>query len=125
MIITDPLLDFDYICKDKSDSVLFKFTKPELIKTVLINDKPYEGECNGYYTIIKDNDNIYKMYYRANKCPIICSHESSAPYNLLCIALSLDGIDFAKPELNFVTDNSNKTNIILQDNCCGNISPIY
>ena len=102
MIIVDPLLDFEFICKEKSDDIYFKYNKPKLIKTVLKNDFPWEGECNGYYSIIKDNNNIYKLYYRANKCSIRTGHEESTPYNLLCVALSVDGINFEKPKLDIV-----------------------
>ena len=129
MIITDPLLDFDYICKDKSDGVYFEYNKPNFIKTVLQNDMTWEGESNGYYSIIKDNDNIYKLYYRANKCSIIPPpeyhndpHVFSKPYNILCLAISVDGINFEKPQLDIVLNN---TNIILKDDCCHNICPIY
>ena len=122
MIIVDPLLDFEFICKEKSDDIYFKYNKPKLIKTVLKNDFPWEGECNGYYSIIKDNNNIYKLYYRANKCSIRTGHEESTPYNLLCVALSVDGINFEKPKLDIVLNN---TNIILKDDCCSNICPIY
>lgn len=129
MLISDPLLDFEYIYKDKSEGVLLEYTKPNYIKTVLINDKPWEGECNGYYSIIKNNHNIYHLYYKANKCarepPPEWKHDHNGlikHYNLFCLAISFDGIHFVKPKLDIIVNN---TNIILNDNCCSNICPIY
>src|SRR5690606_41276915 len=61
---------------------------------VLNFDKPWEGNCSGYCTIIKDGD-LYRMYYRG----IREAGKDGNDNEVTCYAESTDGIHWTKPSL--------------------------
>ncbi|MFO7973829.1 MAG: hypothetical protein R6V12_04265, partial [Candidatus Hydrogenedentota bacterium] len=67
---------------------------PVARETVLHYDKPWEGAFCGYNTLINDGQK-YLLYYRG--LPIAGADGSKN--EVTCVALSVDGIHFAKPEL--------------------------
>lgn len=67
---------------------------PETRETVLHFDKPWEGAFCGYSTIIQDGE-LYLLYYRG--LPVAGADGSKN--EVTCVALSVDGIHFAKPNL--------------------------
>lgn len=80
-----------------------KVIRPVFEKTVLKADQCYDGEGNGYYTIVYTGDK-YRIYYRGNPQKIwlneektkFMSTESLAPHERLCLAESIDGLNFER-----------------------------
>ena len=91
-MFTEPFL-FNKIILEKSENIIIDKNIPIFEKIVFKSDKPWEGEVNGYYTIIHNN-NEYIMYYRA-------SNKIHKSFESVCIASSSDGLNFNKNNLNF------------------------
>lgn len=105
-------------------NVNFCFDYPKFEKNVIFCDKEYEGSLNGYYNIIKDNNN-FKMYYRAgdhnvwyteNNIKRNYASELLKKHQYLCVAESTDGLNFYKPNLELYEYKGNKKNNILFKN---------
>lgn len=72
-------------------------------------DQPWEGPHAGYVTILRDSDR-FRMYYRgiSKLGPDGSDHERT------CVAESIDGIKWSKPELSlFPFEDHKATNIVL------------
>ena len=130
-MIVEPFLDIDII-KEKSDNINIIFNKPTREKIVLSNTKEYEGECNGYYTILYDFE--YKLYYRAVNHNVFKNAEKTEyytsadlqPYECFCLATSKDGLNFEKNDLyTYTYKESTSNNILKFDNFCHNFFPYY
>ncbi len=67
---------------------------PVTRETVLHYDRPWEGAFCGYNTIIHDGER-YLLYYRG--LPVAAADGSEN--EVTCVALSVDGVHFAKPNL--------------------------
>ena len=116
--IIEPLLNEDIII-EKSENIIFDINKPTFEKIVLQSDQPFEGETNGYYTIIYVN-NEYRLYYRGNPYKNIKDikdftkiTETIHPYENFCLAISDDGLNF----------NTKKS--LFKNDFCHNFSPCY
>lgn len=97
MIRIEPFFDTTLIAEKSG----VKHVRAKLLKerdVVLKNDKPYEGELNGYYSIIKDGEQNYRIYYRGQSKTAIT-----------CIAESQDGVEFSKPSNHKILDNVSYT----------------
>jgi hypothetical protein len=78
---------------------------------VLFFDQPWEGPFCGYVTVLLDQG-IYRLYYRG--LPSAGSDGSNR--EVTCMAHSVDGINWIKPELDLhFADSLGKNNIILAD----------
>ena len=130
-MIVEPFLDINII-KEKSDNINIIFNKPTREKIVLSNTKEYEGECNGYYTILYDFE--YKLYYRAVNHNVFKNAEKTEyytsadlqPYECFCLATSKDGLNFEKNDLyTYNYKGSTNNNILKFDNFCHNFFPYY
>ena len=95
-MFTEPFL-FNKIILEKPENIIIDKNIPIFEKIVFKSDKPWEGEVNGYYTIIHNN-NEYIMYYRA-------SNKIHKSFESVCIASSSDGLNFNKNNLNFEYSN--------------------
>ena len=90
--------------------------RPVFAGTVMVHDRPWEGDFCGYYSILKDEDAkgvLYRMYYNAGGSG---SAGSKFRWTGLkyCYAESRDGIRWERPDLGICTFNgSKKNNIIL------------
>ena len=99
---------------DKQNGLQILMHKPEKKNISLVCDDEWEGECNGYATVLKVQ-NGYRMYYRATV------HKYNAdgsghrgPYtSVFCVAESDDGIFFTKPDLGLFEYNGSKHNNII------------
>jgi len=79
---------------------------------VLSFDKPWEGAFAGYATIIHA-DGKYQAYYRGMGAGVT---KDSDPEQVTCLAESVDGVHWTKPELDlFPRAGSPKTNVVLAD----------
>ena len=110
MINVNGLVPFwnDYIIDTRLTNATVSANKPERRDTVMVCDKPWEGNGTDYFTIIKD-DGFYRMYYEAwglNDKPLQIR---------VCYAESRDGIHWEKPELGIVEYNGSKKNNIIID----------
>jgi len=109
----EPFLYEDIII-EKSENIKFSINKPIFEKIVLQTDQPFEGEGNGYYTIILI-DNEYRLYYRGIPYKNAKNYKTEAlqQYENVCLATSNDGLNFDKKQLLFKNDY------------CHNFSPLY
>ena len=101
MLSVEPFLDRNII-KEKSNNIIIEETIPEFEKIVLLSNEEWEGDGNGYYTII-NIDNTYKMYYRA-----LQNMYADKSWESTCLAISKNGLDFEKKKYDFVNHNNNK-----------------
>ena len=88
--------------------------KPEKKDIAVLCDEEWEGECNGYSTILKTPDG-YKFYYRATVFKNNADGSGQrVPYtSVFCVADSLDGKTFTKPNLGLFEYNGTKENNIV------------
>jgi hypothetical protein len=78
---------------------------------VLFFDNSWEGPFCGYVTVLNDNG-VYRMYYRG--LPSAGSDGSNR--EVTCVAHSVDGIHWVKPDLDLhFADSLGKNNIVLAD----------
>ena len=100
--IVEPFL-YREIISEKSNNIILEINKPFFEKTVLVSDQKYEGDGNGYYSIMLVNGE-YRMYYRgiAHDCwkdksrTSYYSTEELTPYECFCLESSNDGLNFEK-----------------------------
>ncbi len=72
---------------------------------VLRTDRPWEGNTSAYFTIFRD-DERYRMYYRGS---------GNGSREVVCYAVSDDGIHWRKPTLELVEFDGSKQNNIIHD----------
>ena len=78
---------------------------------VLVNDKPWEGNGLNYVTVLKDGD-TFRMYYRTNKFDVLHQFKEITP-EVICVALSQDGVHWERPNLGLVEFNGSTDNNII------------
>ncbi|MDO5554294.1 MAG: hypothetical protein Q4G68_11080 [Planctomycetia bacterium] len=66
---------------------------------VIVLNKSWEGPISAYFTVIKDGEESYKMYYRAGEY-------------LTAVLTSRDGKTWERPQFDLVEKGGEKTNII-------------
>ena len=124
-MITEPIFNKNII-KEKSDNINFEINIPIFKKTVLKNNKPYEGSGNAYYKIIKNNNN-YKLFYRGINKEIwnnnikIDTHKITNSEQL-CLAESNDGLNFNKK---ICLSQQIKNKFMKTNNFCHNFFPFF
>ncbi|MBP5622492.1 MAG: hypothetical protein J6X44_10795 [Thermoguttaceae bacterium] len=87
------------------DSVELKIHQPERKNLINIFDKPWEGDGDGYFTILKIDDK-YMMYYRA------WGVRDDPPMSFACLE-SKDGIEWTRPVYGLCEYEGSKENNIL------------
>ena len=98
---------------EQSTDVSILQHKPEKKNIALYCDDVWEGVHNGYACIIKVG-NTYRMYYRATGgITQVDETLSIKTTDCVCIAESLDGIHFKKPNVGLYTFNGSKDNNIV------------
>ena len=82
--------------------------KPVRRETVIVHDKPWEGNTCAHHTVFKDGDD-YRMYYRAS------DHKGDKPPHppFICYAESRDGVHWIRPNLGLIEFNGSKENNIM------------
>ena len=101
---------------EKNTGVSILQHKPEKKNIALYCDDVWEGVHNGYGTIIKVG-NSYRLYYRAAAGIVQVDETLSIKgKECICVAESLDGIHFKKPNLGLYTFNGSKDNNIVFHN---------
>ncbi|HOD51879.1 MAG TPA: hypothetical protein PKJ78_17710 [Candidatus Hydrogenedentes bacterium] len=84
---------------------------PVTREAVLRYDKPWEGSFCGYNTLINDGEK-YMLFYRG--LPVAGADGSEN--EVTCVALSVDGVHFAKPSLGlYEVHGTRENNVILAD----------
>ena len=88
--------------------------KPEKKDIALFCDDQWEGECNGYGTVVKTPEG-YLFYYRAtvHKHSADGSGAYAKSTSVICVAQSIDGITYTKPDLGLYEFNGSKHNNII------------
>ena len=78
---------------------------------VLVNDQPWEGNGLNYVTVLRDGD-TYRMYYRTGKYDVLNQFKSITP-EVICVALSKDGVQWERPNLGLIEYQGSKDNNII------------
>lgn len=95
----------DYLIEN-IDGLELRLNHPVRREVSLYFDKPWEGPWSGYQTILRDGDGPYRMYYRG------CNYGRDKREHT-CVAHSVDGISWTKPELGlYEFEGDNRTNIV-------------
>lgn len=84
--------------------------RPTPAETAITFDAPWEGNGNGFITVLKDGD-LYRMYYRTVPGLVPASGVGWALY--VAYAESRDGIRFTKPNLGLIEYKGSKANNII------------
>ena len=136
MVILEPLLYYKFNTKNL-ENIEFQYIDCVFEKEIIKCDKPYEAFINGYATVIKINNQV-RLYYRAGN--IKGSDKMTnrqlqrqlgvflRDYEVLCVAISKDGINFTKPNMGMVKYDKKikgKNNIIRKDYFCHNFFANY
>lgn len=95
----------DSFLVEKLEGTRLMLHPPTPAETVLVFDKPWEGEFCGYVTVIRDGDR-YRVYYRG--LPEAGADGSSLEST--CYAESTDGVHFNKPNLGLFDVNGTRDN---------------
>ena len=91
--------------------------RPEFAGTVLVHDRPWEGDMCGYYNILRDEDEkgvLYRMYYQGAAWGVKGSRFGWTGLKI-CYAESRDGLAWTRPDLGIWTFNGSKKNNIILD----------
>lgn len=91
----------DYLIENMN-GVSLKLHHPVEREVVITCDKPWEGACSAYFTVMKDGD-TYRMYYRG----------AYKPTEVTCYAESKDGVNWTRPTLGLFEFNGSKENNIV------------
>ncbi|WP_240928101.1 hypothetical protein [Thalassoroseus pseudoceratinae] len=88
--------------------------QPRPCDIALKHDEPWEGSGSGYHSVFQDDD-VYRMYYKAWHLEAIQGRLNSSHHPLFCCyAESKDGIEWQKPNLGLVEfEGSKQNNIVL------------
>jgi len=114
MLVDDYLLE-------KTENVSFRKAEPKALGKVLGFDEPWEGLGSLGLTIFEDDENI-KCYYRG--FPNGASDQDERQTS--CLAVSKDGIRFARVPINRISyDGITENNILRMDTYCHNFAPFY
>jgi hypothetical protein len=106
--------------------------EPEPRGTVLVFDRPWEGNTSGYATVFKDGG-LYRMYYRGQSdLGYLMRKATPAPGDAIvpthagvtCYAESRDGVSWTRPSLGLRTFNGSRdNNIVWDDEASNNFAP--
>jgi len=113
---TELFFDTEFI--DKLQDVELQFNNPKFEGFSLTSMESYEGQGNGYYTVIKKDD-VYLLFYRANNNLTHDDYKNEKT----CLAVSNDGITFERVKVN--QDNNKNNNILFSNKCSHNFFPIF
>lgn len=104
-----PFWSKEYIDPAHTDARL-TVCPPQKAETVLTLDRPWEGSCTNFFTVLKDGD-LFRMYYEAWELP---AEEGTEPTINVCYAESTDGIHWQRPSPGlYKWEGSFDNNIIL------------
>ncbi|MEN8228283.1 MAG: hypothetical protein ABFS38_09030 [Bacteroidota bacterium] len=99
----------DHFLIERMDHLQLRLHEPTDEGIVLRFDRPWEGPFCGYATIIKD-DSLFRLYYRG----LPSAGKDGSDLETTCYAISVDGINWVKPDLGlFQVSGSYKNNVVL------------
>ena len=102
----------DYLV-DRLAGATLTLHRPSPQNVVLTFDRPWEGNCCNYVSVIKDGD-TYRMYYRAAQ--VDYTHgDMTMRHKAAAYAESRDGINWERPSLDIVEFEGSKDNNLIWD----------
>ncbi len=102
----------DHFLVERMTEASLRLHEPHLAGPVFALDRPWEGSCTGFFTLLHDGDR-YRMYYVG--CPFTSKNDDADSYP--CYAESRDGVSWTRPELGLCEfAGSTKNNILLLPN---------
>ena len=111
-----PLWD-DYIIDFNSTTATLSSNRPTKRDIAMSFDKPWDGNGNDFFTIIKD-DGLYRMYYETWAC-----FDSTYTEGInVCYAESKDGIHWERPNLGMCEFRGSRDNNIIMTRIYDNIT---
>ena len=101
---------------DSLEGAALRLHEPKPAGKVFAPDAPWEGEHNGYYTVLQDGGE-FRMYYRAFPPT---QRGVKFPYDgaveRTCLAVSSDGVRWTRPDLGlYEVCGARRNNVILAD----------
>ena len=103
---------------DRMDGVRLELQRPAKREVVLVMDRPWEGSTAGCYTIVHQDGDAVRLYYRGD-----CPADDSAK-QITCLAESTDGIHFERPNLGLLeVAGTPDNNVVWQGIESHNLSP--
>ena len=108
------LLVDEYLVEQITGDLKLELHQPTRREVVLKTDAPWEGNASAYQSVFRDGD-LYRMYYRG-----LHYRHSGEPAQVLedhpwflCMAESVDGVNWVKPELGLFEFNGSTANNIV------------
>jgi hypothetical protein len=96
--------------------VRLRLHSPRMREIVMVHDKPWEGNCTGSFSVLRDGAQ-YRMYYRGWHGDEATEKELHEP--VMCLAESDDGIAWRRPNLGGVRwRGSTENNIVWTGKGC-------
>ena len=103
---------WDMELADQVNNVSLTMHHPVRKNVALECDAPWEGEHCGYGSLIYDGEK-YRLYYRGAGGNDGVWQTENGSHSLICVAYSLDGKSFVKPNLGIFEYNGSKDNNIV------------
>jgi len=108
---------------ESTEGVERRLHHPTPREVAIVHDAPWEGGACAYHTVFRDGE-LYRMYYRGHRFTMAPGKLGSAHREVVCCAVSEDGVDWVKPDLGLIAfDGSAKNNIIWDGVGCHNFTP--
>lgn len=107
---------------ERLDGVRLKLHRPVRREVVFRTDSAWEGNGCAYQSVFQDADRI-RVYYRGGHHPASKAYRTKKnSWETLCVAESMDGLTWTRPELGIVEfEGSKKNNLILDEAMVSNI----
>jgi hypothetical protein len=86
--------------------------RPKKMGMVIEPEHPWEPIIFAYNSLVKVNETDYRVYYDAIGCTDPTCNKGNG-HRLVCVALSVDGRNFHKPDLGLIEFNGSKHNNIV------------
>ncbi|MCP4645562.1 MAG: hypothetical protein GY851_34275 [bacterium] len=108
---------------DTMDGVELLLHHPVPREIAIVHDAPWEGGASGYHTVFQDGP-LYRMYYRGHRFIMTPGKFGPAQHEVICYAVSTDGVNWTTPDLGLVAfDGSTKNNIVWDGVASHNFTP--
>ena len=105
---------WDELLMETAEGVRVQLHRPEYRGPVLHCDKPWEGNCCYYGSVLEDTDR-YRMYYRGYHCDVDADGDALPDHFSLCYAESQDGKTFHRVNAGLISYwGSTENNMLLE-----------
>ncbi|MBQ9543970.1 MAG: hypothetical protein IJV00_02440 [Clostridia bacterium] len=117
----------DFLIDTRRSDAELSLNHPERRGTVMVFDKPWEGNGTCFFSIFKDSDekgDFFRMYYETWSFKIEGTYNKDLKNIRVCCAESRDGVNWVRPDLGICEFGGNKNNNIIIDSIPDNFSVV-